>query len=304
MVMKKMTNKTKRVFVKMLLVLFVMAIIVSGFLFLSYLQSRPSQDIKEQCKVENKKYQQRDVYVITPKQEKKSDKIILYIHGGSYIGTLIKEHWDFLKDIATDTGYTIIVPDYPLAPQSNYEDVFSFMEPLYKEVVEKVTSEKLILMGDSAGGGLSLALAQKMGEERVEQPSKLLLLSPWLDVTMSNPKIREIEREDPILSVISLKAAGVAYAGLEGMNSYLVNPIKGPVENLKKVVLFTGTYDVLNPDAHKLVERAKRQGITITLKETSGAQHVWMLGKYKKVYQAEEGYKQVIEELKDVNQNE
>lgn len=305
--MKDITNKkskTKKFIFKIAIVLISILVIILGFLLLSYWQSQPSKEIKGQCQVETNNYQNRNVYVVSPKQTQKSNKVVLYVHGGSYVGDLVKEHWEFIRDMVLDTGYTIIVPDYPLAPQNNYQDVFAFMEPLYQEIIKKVDAKNFVMMGDSAGGGLSLALAQRMGEENIEQPAKLILLSPWLDVTLSNPKIQEIEKVDKSLSVVSLKAAAIAYAGKDGMKEYVVNPIKGPLEKLKNVVIYTGTHDILNPDAHVLVERAKNNGITIELKETQGAKHVWMLERHRGTYQAEEGYRQVIQEIKDVNNEE
>ena len=84
------------------------------------------------------------------------------------------------------------MPDYPLAPQYNYEDAFNMVLPLYEKILEKVKQENLILMGDSAGGGIALALSEKLGEEDFSQPQELILLSPWIDVTMENKEIEKV----------------------------------------------------------------------------------------------------------------
>ena len=102
-----------------------------------------------------------------------------------------KDHWDFIKKIVEDTNATVIVPDYPLAPKYTYKEVFNMMEPLYKEIVSKVDMEKFIVMGDSAGGGLALALEEKLSQEEIEMPEKTILISPWLDTRLTNPKIPE-----------------------------------------------------------------------------------------------------------------
>lgn len=105
-------------------------------------------------------------------------KVILYQHGGSYTTNLTTTYWDFFSDIVKDTGATIIIPDYPVTPTYYYQDVFDMMLPLYEEVINKVGFDNLIVMGDSAGGGLSLALCQEAGEKGLEQSSRLILISP------------------------------------------------------------------------------------------------------------------------------
>src|SRR5699024_2188693 len=118
--------------------------------------------------------------------------------------------------------------DYPLTPKNNYKNVFEMIEPLYKKIIEKVEPKNLIMMGDSAGGGMALALEEKLGEEQIELPNKLILISPWIDVTMKNTEIDKIQKYDTDLNKEALKVAGTAYAGKDGMESYLVNPINGP----------------------------------------------------------------------------
>lgn len=301
--MKKLGERSKAIaiiLIRMILILFLLVLLLW---IVGKIQAVPSQEVKEKVAVTQYQYKGQGVYVLSPK-EQGTNQVILYIHGGSYVGGLVREHWSFLKDIVLETKATIIVPDYPLTPQYTYQDVFEMLEPLYQETVEKVGANHLILMGDSAGGGASLALVQKLGEEGKAQPSKLILLSPWLDVRMENEKIKEIEKVDPVLSVMALQVSGKAYAGKEGMDSYLVNPINGPLKKLKNVVILTGTYDVLNPDVHVLEQRAKQEGITIKIRETKKAEHIWMLKRKQNVYLAEEGYQQVIEEIKDVKVDE
>lgn len=295
-----MVKAKKRIIIPIILIFVIILITILSIYIYGEIQSLPTEEVKEECNIETKKYSDRNVYILSPKNNTSSDKIILYCHGGAYIGELTKTHWSFLKSIAIDTGYTIIIPEYPLTPLYNYEDVFEFMEPLYKEIINKIDANKLILMGDSAGGGLSLALVQKMGEEGIQMPAKTILISPWIDVRMENPKIKEIEEKDNVINVANLKLAGIAYAGTNGMESYLVNPIDGPLDKLKNIVIFTGTYDVLNPDVHVLIKRAEKKNVQITLKETVGARHIWILNKDdENEYMAKEDYEILIQEIKN-----
>lgn len=213
-------------------------------LFIAYLIKRrkgvgPSIYIRKSCFVKKDIFLNKKVYTITPKKVNRTDIILLYIHGGSYIGGLYKEHWRIFRNLCNDLGCTIIAPDYPLAPKYTYIDVFNFMEPLYKKIIDMINTNNLILAGDSAGGGLALALAQKIGEQDINQPNKLILISPWLDLSMSNPEIDGVQKRDKVLNKAVLKIAGELYAGKDGMKKYLVNPINGPFNKLKNVTIFT-----------------------------------------------------------------
>ena len=257
-----------------LAVLLVLLIIIAYFL-IADIQSKSPKTISQECEIMTYKFIGRNVFVLTPKI--KNEKVILYFHGGSYVAETSQEHWEFLEKLARDTGYTIILPDYPLAPKYTYEDVFTMIEPLYKEIIAKIDNKNLIMMGDSAGGGMALALEEKLGEEGEKLPSKLILISPWLDTKLTNPKIDEVQKLDKDLNKEALKIAGVAYSGKNGENSYLVNPINGPLNKLKNVIIYTGTYDILNPDVSLLIEKAKEQNVDIILKEYIGMEHIWIV---------------------------
>ena len=247
-----------------------------------------------------KKFMKRDIFVISPKEEKQNI-VILYLHGGSYVGELEKYHWHFFKDLINDTRATIIVPDYPLAPEHTYLEVFEIMEPLYKEIIQKLDGNtQFILMGDSAGAGLALALYQRNGKLNHRLPDKTILISPWLDVRMDNPEIDKIE--DPVLKKPLLKLSGQKYAGKNGMKSYLVNPILGPTDKLKNIFIFSGTLDMLNPDAKKFALKNKGK---IQFIEYENAIHNFVLMKHKKrVIHAKEGYNRVVEIIRKNEEEE
>lgn len=265
------------------------------------IKSVPIKEIRKQYNLQKQSYMGRDVFVIKPKDGTRNNMNILYLHGGSYVAEVSKEHWQFIADLVESTGSTIIVPDYPLTPKYNYKDVFNMMEPLYKEIINKVGKENLIMMGDSAGGGMALALAEKIGEENIKQPKHIILLSPWLDVSMSNPEISKFEKIDPVLDKEALKIAGIAYSGEDGKDSFLVNPINGPLEKLENVTIYVGTYEMFNPDIHKLVDKAKQVNININLIEKEKAVHIWMIEQYKdKSSNVQENIKEVVERINTI----
>jgi len=262
-----MKIKVWKIILAILLILLVIALLVACYFLVVDIETKEPEEVKEVCGLRIEKYKGRKVFIITPKEGTENEQRILYFHGGSYVAEASQEHWNFIERLVTDTKATVIMPDYPLTPKYNYKDVFEMIEPLYKEIVQKVNPENLIIMGDSAGGGLGLALLEKVSQEEIDIPQKTILISPWLDVRLNNPKITEVQKQDKELNKETLKLAGIAYAGEDGMDSYLVNPIDGDVSKLKDITIFTGTNDILNPDVEVLKQRAEQINVEIEVKE-------------------------------------
>lgn len=289
--MKKKIAKT--IIGIIILIIAIIMLIISFFLIMD-IESKAPEEVQIDCNLETEEFIGRKVFIITPKNEQKSEKVILYLHGGSYVAETSSNHWKFLEKLVKDTNATIILPDYPLTPKYTYKDVFTMITPLYKEIIEEVPTNNLILMGDSAGGGMGLALLERLSEENIEMPYKTILISPWLDVRLENPEIDNVQKYDKDLNKESLKIAGIAYAGKDGIDSYLVNPIDGDLSKLENVVILTGTRDILNPDAHLFVEKAKEQGTEIELKEYNDAGHIWMIEKNSSSELIQKGYDDII----------
>lgn len=291
----KILKKAIIVLAVLLLVLIIFCINIDN-------KSSIGKDIETSCNIETIEYDGRNIFVLTPKSEKKNDMIILYLHGGSYMGAMTNEHWDLYKDLINDLGCTIVAPDYPLTPKYTYKDVENMMYPFYEKLVDKIDTENFIFMGDSAGGGLALAITEKAGENNLKLPKRLILISPWLDVRLENPEIDEVQKRDPVLFKPTLKLAGEIYAGNDGINNVFVNPIDGYIDNLPEITIFTGTNDILNPDVHKFEERLNNYGINIDIRETQGAVHIWILEREngKEEYKAEEGYQDLVDLLKSI----
>src|SRR5690606_29578363 len=140
----------------------------------------------------------------------------------------------------------------------------------------------------------ALALCQKLLVEGVPQPKRIILLSPWLDLTLSNPDIRSIDRNDPFLGVAGLRRAAIAYAGGHDLNDYMLSPINGPLDGLGLITIFIGTNDVFVADARRLKVLAGQQGISIDYREYGEMVHVWMLLSFRESRQAQEEIKLLL----------
>lgn len=294
-----MKDKIVKIIMWTIVILVALSLIVLLYLKITDIETKMPNEKNYNCEIEEKRFMDRKVFVITSKNENKSNLKILYFHGGSYMAEATEEHWKFAEKMANDTGATIILPDYPLTPKYNYKDVFKMVVPLYKEIIKSVNVNDLIIMGDSAGGGLSLALVEVLAEKEIGLPNKTILISPWLDVRLTNPKIDEVQKLDKDLKKDALRLAGIAYAGEDGMDSYLVNPIDGDLSKIKNLTIFIGTDDILNPDVYILQERAKSQGTEIDIKEYNGASHIWILKNNKiEQEQIQKAYYDLLEVIK------
>ncbi len=233
------------------------------------------------------------VWTIEPKKDL-SDKFIIYLHGGSYMYNFLPPHWMFIGSLVDHLKATVIAPDYPLAPEYHAQDVFEMLLSIYTELIKKAGAENVTIMGDSAGGGMTLALAQLLAEKDIEQPEQLILLSPCVDVTLTNPEIQQVDKDDPMLNVEAILEAGKAYAGTLDRTHYLVSPIYGELKGLAPISVYVGTHDIMVADCRKLNGMAQTQGIPLTYHEYEGLLHVGML---YPTPEAEEIRETIIEDL-------
>ena len=292
-----MSKKTRGILLSILiLALLIPIVVVMSYYFIYSRETLKPKSSDTMCNIETIDFEGRKVFYITPKEEK-TNLTIIYFHGGSFIAEATKDHWEFLQNISKDLSATVIMPDYPLTPKHNYKDVFNFLEPLYKKIIEKIDVNNLVMMGDSAGGGMALGLEEKLTQEKIEIPKKTILISPWLDTRLENPKISEFQNKDKQLNKEALKIAGVAYSS--GDDNYLVNPIEGDLSKLKSITIFIGTDDILNPDVYLLKEKGKEQGIEIQIKEYENAAHIWMIEKNSGEELTNRGYLDILETIRE-----
>lgn len=227
-------------------------------------------DVKKRC------FNEMEYYIFN-QGKAKSKNTILYLHGGGYIKQPSIFHWRFIGKIAEETNRQIIVPIYPKAPNCSYEQAFEKVLPLYKWLEELTDQSTITLMGDSAGGGFALALAQWLLKKELPQPQDIILLSPWLDITMENPEAARLEERDPMLGIYGLVQMGKSYAGNANPNYYLLSPLNGELNGLGKITLFVGTHEVLLPDARKFRDIALSKGVSIKYYEYPKMNHIFVL---------------------------
>jgi acetyl esterase/lipase len=200
---------------------------------------------------------------------------ILHLHGGAYVQQIAAHHWRFVSWLVDDLDAIVTVPLYPLAPEHTVDTTLPQIRSVYDRTLACEPPNRRVLMGDSAGGGMSLALAQRFHAEGHPQPGQLVLLSPWLDVTMTGASVAEQDRRDPYLGASGLARAGRWYAGSVDTRDSRVSPLFGDFAGLAPIAVFIGTRDVLLGDSRRLRDEATAAGIRVDYHEYPGMIHNW-----------------------------
>lgn len=215
-----------------------------------------------------------DVYWVKGNGSDDNTKI-LYLHGGGYTSDPLPFHWSYILLMRNRTQADFYVPVYPKLPFYTYKDAFEKVFLVYEKILETTAPKNIVFMGDSAGGGFILALAQLIQQKGLPGPRDIIMLSPWLDITMTNPELPEYEKVDPSLGIKGLIETGKYWAGGTDPNYYLLSPINGPLEGLGQMTLFIGTRELLLPDARRLKSIAEQKGISINYYEYPEMIHVF-----------------------------
>lgn len=208
---------------------------------------------------------------------------LLFLHGGSYVFEIAPEHYRFCATLARALDATITIPIYPLAPECSAIDI----QAKLRAVIDALGPFDAWL-GDSAGAGLALALAQ-----RLDRPPPLVLLSPWLDIALENPAIGPIDDRDPWLSRPGLRECGRLYAKDLDPKDPRVSPLYGPLHAIVRISMFIGTRDIFLPDARKLRDRAPDK---IALFEYPEMVHDFML--IRVLPEARSAFREIVKTLR------
>jgi len=248
--------------------------------------------VRDKFEVMETRVQGRTVISLTPKQDR-SGLHIIYTHGGTYINELIDAHWGIIEQLIEQTGAAVTIPIYPLAPEHTYKQTYSLLDEVYRDVTSRTEANKIILCGDSAGGGLALGQAMYFRDQGLALPGRIILFSPWLDITVSNPEIPSLEPFDPMLTTPGPVEAGKWWAGGDDPRSPLLSPLFGNLTGLPPIDVFIGTHDITLPDTRILNDKVTAAGGEIHLYEYPGALHVFVAATFTP--EAKDAYRRIAE---------
>lgn len=215
------------------------------------------------------------VYEIAPRAGER--RRILYMHGGAYVFQITSYHWGLIAEMAERLGFGFTVPIYPIAPEHDFHDMFGMVGDVYRQMLAETEAEDIAFMGDSAGGNMAVVLTMMAAEQGLPAPSRHVLISPGLDMSLSNPEVFEAERNDPWLGIAGgLEAIRLYSAGLD-RSDWHISPLYGDLTVLPKTLLLTGSRDLLSPDNLIFAERARAAGVEVDVVYEEGMFHVWPL---------------------------
>lgn len=215
-----------------------------------------------------------NVITYTPTDVTAESPTIVYLHGGAYWTQPSLYSFLFIRDIAERTTARVVMPIYPKAPTHDVTDAMAFVSSVWAQVSSSTTSP-LVLMGDSAGGGLALGLVQKLIAEKAALPDGIIVTSPWLDAGLTNQEISTRQAEDPFLDAQTLRFQGKVYAGSVGVNHPWASPLRGDFAKAPRITVLTGTHDILNPDALSFAAKAQERNWPVTTFEYPGMNHLF-----------------------------
>lgn len=194
---------------------------------------------------------------------------ILYLHGGGYVLGSARSHQRFVGHVVRTSGARAFVADYRLAPEHPWPAALHDARLAYHALRTREPDGRLVVAGDSAGGGLAVALAMELRDRDERAPDALALLCPWLDLTAPRRGTG-----DAVLSPASLERWAHLYAPVpEDRNDAWVSPALGDVRDLPPIVVHAAGDDPLLPDARRLEASARAVGTTCSLSEFPGMWH-------------------------------
>lgn len=212
------------------------------------------------------------VYTVSPNGDA-TVRRVLYLHGGCYVFEIDPIHWTLIGKLATEAGVTVVVPIMPLAPTGTASVIVPAIADLAASLIADVGADNLSIIGDSSGGGMTLAVAMELRDRHLGPLHAAVLIAPWLDISGTDPELARIDPTDPWLAVPGTHAAGLLYRAELPEDDWRVSPIHGSLTGLGPVTLFSGTRDILHADATRFVPLAAAAGLALDYRVGEGMIH-------------------------------
>lgn len=206
-----------------------------------------------------------------------SSKVLVYLHGGIYVAGIGEPHWWMISRLCQETGHMGVMVDYRLAPEHPFPAALDDAVAVLAALTATYGANNLVILGDSAGGGLAVATTMKLRDTGQALPEKLVLFSPLLDIALDNPDISPLEKKDRVLARIGTLEACELYAkGLDPKTPYL-SPVNGDLSGLPPTLLFIGAHEILLPDCRLFRDKAESINAALHYREYPKMFHVWTL---------------------------
>lgn len=205
------------------------------------------------------------------------DKVILYVHGGGYVSGSCNDHRGFVSKFAKYTGVINLIYEYRLAPENPFPSALDDSVQVYQWLLSSgYKPQNILITGESAGGGLSLAMLLALKELNIVMPAAAVAISPWTDLTCSGSSYKTKNRLSPA-PLNSWEVFSKHYAGNCSRNNPLISPLFGDLKGLPPLFINSATNDELYDDGERFYEKARNSGVDITFRAGKDMIHCYPL---------------------------
>ncbi|MCH2170291.1 alpha/beta hydrolase [Myxococcota bacterium] len=206
----------------------------------------------------------------------RDDAAMLYLHGGGYMMGSVKTHTELASRLSAASAARVLVLDYRLAPENPFPAPVEDAVAAYRWLVEQgFARERIVIAGDSAGGGLTLATLAALSEAGDAQPAAAVCLSPFADLEGTGDSYQTAD--DPLLTKEAVDGMAMAYLQGQDAKQPTASPIYADYSGFPPLLIQVGTRELLLDDATRVTERARAAGVDVTLEKGEGLIHVWPL---------------------------
>ncbi len=235
---------------------------------------------------------------VRPERGHDKRRVILYCHGGGYTSGNLGYARILAAKLAGVTGYEVLAFAYRLAPEHTYPAPLEDAMKAWNYLMHLgYGARDVVVAGDSAGGNLALVLTMLLRDADRLLPRRLVLLSPWTDMTASGKSYQEHRDDDPMLTMDYIRAVRGVYAPGRDLAAPLLSPLFGDLRHLPPILIQAGTNEILLSDSVRLRDRLVQAGTPCRLEVWPDMWHVFQMFPMKKAAQAMQHIEQFLLEL-------
>lgn len=203
-------------------------------------------------------------------------RVLVFLHGGGWQLGSLRSHGELAARLGRAAGMRVLFPEYRLAPEHPFPAAIDDVRTVWRWLrSQDLRAESLALAGDSAGGGLALALLAALRDAGEALPAAAVLMSPAVDLTGSGASMTERAGQDPIFTPEALQQLNAGYLAGADPHTPLASPLFAPLAGLPPLLIQAGTAELLLSDSERLAAAAADAGVDVTFEAAEGLPHVY-----------------------------
>ena len=202
-------------------------------------------------------------------------RTVMYFHGGGYFSCGLDTHRPVAAALSRRAQASVLSVDYRLAPEHPCPAAVDDALAWYREVLIDTPARQIVMVGDSAGGGLVMACLQAAQQQGLPMPAGAVLFSPWVDLAASGESVRTQARTDVMFQPDNLTDAAQFYLAGRSATDPVASPLYGDMAGLPPLLIFASRSEILLSDATRLHAKALAAGVDARLELKSNMPHVW-----------------------------